>query len=210
MDATLFDTRLRQTRATCYPEASDTFSWGFATTLAYGQVRAAGLYGSQLFYAGKWSIGGQTGISAFVQVELPPGYFGTIRPPMIYAQAQFGSRVLYKTMRDANSVFTGDSQAYAGLLPTAPPEYHVSIINLKPWATTIGGVEYNVWRFTINLHAYHSTGRTRKPGFHGVWKYQSYPTFDDHVWFLQGLESKKNAATPQGVMHWYAVGVDAW
>jgi hypothetical protein len=228
MDATLFDVNLRQSRATCYPSGTDALTYGLATTWAAGQVRAAGIYGGSRFFAHVWSVNGVQGIEASVPVELPLGYFGTVRPPMIFVMAQFGSAVYYKCVRDVKQRFSKhvkvtDTQGQTLYYIDQAPEYQVFVDKLRPDATVVDGTTLFQWKFMASLHCVNTTGRGDRWPWTGMVFGQTFPTFaDDYVWARGGLwqyyweDGKRKARAAEdgtaltGIMHYYAIGVDAW
>lgn len=227
MNATLFDYRLKPSRSALQPTPGENINVAWATRIALQIVRAAGytgsvkaspVYGREHTWEGGTASIPET-ITVRASATIPPGVFGTVLPPAIWAFAQYGSVVVYKNFSDFQRRFyTGVGLGgIPGGEPPPPdpiiPYYRTWIENLRVTTITAGGT----WTFDI----VHRFGIASPYAFWG----DGNPAFPEKYWTDPGLcmqwmpiDSARSRileelrdykeARKQVTLHWIALGAD--
>jgi hypothetical protein len=210
MNGTLFSDEYRYTNNDIFlTEAwcADEFTWvripdyGWATTVAKTQLRAAGIAGSlfiDLYYTRNQSglqntiIGG-----AKENIILPAGYFGSNNPPLIFVMPQYGTNTYYRQIDDTNGSMGEIPYGQQGQPPSRPK-----------FRTYIEGLEYsdNRWRFTAvhEIVLPSSVLNNGKLVYTWAKQYKGMVAMD---WPTVEMFPVSYTFT-RILLHWYAMGVD--
>lgn len=224
MNATLFDYKLAPSRSSLEPTSGENINVAWATRIALQIVRAAGYVGSvkvSPVYGRDWAVWptneGTSSlpetITARASATIPPGVFGTVLPPAIWAFAQYGSIVVYKNFSDFQRRFAKGKISPNFDADPIIPYYRTWIENLRVTTIAAGGT----WTFDIvhrfgiaGLFAFWGDGNAflsdkywTDPGLSMQWM----PIDKARSKILEELQNYKDAKK-QITLHWIALGAD--
>ena len=209
MDATLNAGNIRVDRSSLMPDVGEPMYYTWARKCSEQTVRTLGLFGSafipfQVDAAGipvYPTSAGPCNAMFSTHVQLPDGYYGSTKPPMIEVHVQYGSMAIYKQVRD-----------YKGAIR------HQDVFgeSKKPllFVTYINHLEHDGTRWSFDIIHEVEIDRTVSlwPQY-GHWMDAAFkPPYQDMSWGwwpdLARLTTAEYAVLRGVVLHWTAFGID--